>query len=62
MIIDINKSNIIIKKNDDIYTIFKKVDNSFDLFIKYADDTINYFIKRFDDLYECLEYIKIGVI
>lgn len=63
MILDIQNNKIVINKNnDEIYTILKRTDKNFDLFIKYADDEINYFIKNFDDLFECLQFVKIGLI
>jgi len=63
MILDIQNNKIVINKNnDEIYTILKRTDKNFDLFIKYADDEINYFIKKFDDLFECLQFVKIGLI
>lgn len=63
MILDIKNNKIVINKNnDEIYTILKRKDKNFDLFIKYADDEINYFIKNFDDLFECLQFVKIGLI
>ena len=63
MILDITDNKIVINKNnDEIYTILKRTDKNFDLFIKYADDEINYFIKKFDDLFECLQFVKIGLI
>lgn len=63
MILDIQNNKIVINKNnDEIYTILKRTDKNFDLFIKYADDEINYFIKNFDNLFECLQFVKIGLI
>lgn len=63
MILNITDNKIVINKNnDEIYTILKRTDKNFDLFIKYADDEINYFIKKFDDLFECLQFVKIGLI
>lgn len=50
-----------INKNDEVYTI-KKNKNNYDLLIKYADDGITYYIRSFDDLYECLQYIEVGTI
>lgn len=61
MIISFNKDNTIITKNNEIYTI-KKNKNNFDLFIKYVNDKQTYYIRNFDDFYECLQYVEVGVI
>ena len=64
MIINFNSNNsnvAIINKNDEIYSI-KKNKNNYDLFVKYADDKQTYYIRSFDDFYECLQYVEVGVI
>lgn len=66
MMINFDKNNNIINidknYNNETYQILRRKDETYDLFIKYADDKIKYYIRNFKDLYECLQYVEVGVI